>query len=72
MVTFVNDMVTFIDDDIELKPCPFCGSTAGLYVSYEGRYAVRCNYCRIGTTLMKNEQDAIELWNHREEVTNND
>lgn len=40
-------MVTFIDDDdIELKPCPFCGSTAGLYVSYEGRYAVRCNYCR--------------------------
>ena len=36
------------------------------------RYAVRCNYCRIGTTLMKNEQDAIELWNHREEVTNND
>lgn len=64
-------MVTFIDDDdIELKPCPFCGSTAGLYVSYEGRYAVRCNYCRIGTDLTKNEQDAIELWNHRTEVTN--
>lgn len=34
-------MVTFIDDDdIELKTCPFCGSTAGLYVSYEGRYTV--------------------------------
>ena len=32
-------MVTFIDDDdIELKPCPFCGSTAGLYASYEGMY----------------------------------
>ena len=73
MVTFVNDMVTFIHDDgIELKPCPFCGSTAGSYVSYQGRYVDRCNYCRIGTTLMKNEQDAIELWNHREEVTNND
>ena len=48
-------MVTFIDDDdIELKPCPFCGSTAGLYASYEGMYAVRCNYCRIGTVLIKN------------------
>lgn len=65
-------MVTFIDDDdIELKPCPFCGSTAGLYASYEGMYAVRCNYCRIGTVLIKNEQDAIELWNHRTEVTDN-
>lgn len=64
-------MVTCIDDDdIELKPCPFCGSTAGLYASYEGMYAVRCNYCRIGTVLIKNEQDAIELWNHRTEVTN--
>lgn len=41
--------------DIELKPCPFCGSTAGLYVSYEGRYAVRCNYCRIGTVLIKKQ-----------------
>ena len=66
-------MVTFIDDDdIELKPCPFCGSTAELYVSYEGRYTVRCNYCRIGTVLTKNEQDAIELWNHKTEVTDND
>lgn len=66
-------MVTFIDDDdIELKPCPFCGSTAGLYVSYEGRYAVQCNYCCIGTIHMKNKQDAIELWNHRTEVTDND
>lgn len=66
-------MVTFIDDDdIELKTCPFCGSTAGLYVSYEGRYTVGCNYYRIGTVLTKNEQDAIELWNHRTEVTDND
>lgn len=38
MVTRHTTMVTMvtIDDDIELKPCPFCGSTAGLYVSYEG------------------------------------
>lgn len=38
MVTRHTTMVTMvtIDDDIELKPCPFCGSTAGLYVSYFG------------------------------------
>lgn len=58
--------------DIKLKPCPFCGSTAGLYESYDGRYVVQCNYCTIGTIHMKNEQDAIELWNHRTEVTDND
>ena len=58
------------NDEANQKPCPFCGSTAGLYASYEGMYAVRCNYCRIGTVLIKNEQDAIELWNHRTEVTN--
>ena len=74
MVTRHTTMVTTvtIDDDIELKSCPFCGSTAGIYVSYEGEYVVRCDYCRIGTVLTKNEQDAIELWNHRTEVTNND
>lgn len=74
MVTRHTTMVTTvtIDDDVKLKPCPFCGSTAGLYVSYEGMYAVRCDYCRIGTVLTKNEQDAIELWNHRTEVTDND
>ena len=74
MVTRHTTMVTTvtIDDDIELKPCPFCGSTAGIYVSYEGEYVVRCDYCRIGTVLTKNEKDAIELWNHRTEVTDND
>ena len=58
--------------DIKLKPCPFCGSTAGLYESYDGRYVEQCNYCTIGTIHMKNKQDAIELWNHRTEVTDND
>nr|DAD99535.1 MAG TPA: restriction alleviation protein [Siphoviridae sp. ctckI12] len=33
---------------------------------------MRCNYCCIGTVLTKNEQDAIELWNHRTEVPYND
>lgn len=58
--------------DIILKRCPFCGSTAGLYENYDGSYIVQCNCCCIGTIHMKNKQNAIELWNHRTEVTNND
>lgn len=58
--------------DIKLKPCLFCGSTAGLYVSYDGRYVVQCNYCSIRTIHMKNKQNAVDLWNRRTEVTDND
>jgi Lar family restriction alleviation protein len=58
--------------DIKLKRCPFCGSTAGLYENYDGSYIVQCNYCCIGTIHMKNKQNAIKLWNHRTEVTDND
>lgn len=58
--------------EIKLKRCPFCGSTAGLYESYDGGYVVQCNYCCIGTIHMKSKQKAIELWNHRTEVTDND
>lgn len=66
-------METMETIDIKLKHCPFCGSTAGLYVRYDGRYyVVRCNRCRIGTIHMKSKQKAIEFWNHRTEVTDND
>lgn len=58
--------------DIKLKPCPFCGSTARLYVSYDSRYVVQCGYCHIGTIHMKNKQKAIELWNHRTKVLDDD
>lgn len=61
-----------VTTDAKLKPCSFCGSTAWLYASYDGRYVVQCNYCCIGTIHIKNKQDAIELWNHRTEVTDND
>jgi hypothetical protein len=55
----------------EFSDCSRCLFYSGdkTSTSYEGRYAVRCNYCRIGTDLTKNEQNAIELWNHRTEVS---
>lgn len=52
---------------IKLKHCPFCGYTAGLYMSYDGLYVVQCNFCNIGTIHMSDKNRAIEIWNRREQ-----
>ena len=57
--------------DIKLKPCPFCGFAARTHKDYYG-YVVQCTNCRITTVHEKNKWDAIELWNHRTEVPDND
>lgn len=46
---------------IKLKRCPFCGSTAGLYESYDGMYVVQCNYCSIGTIHMRFAAIAVHI-----------
>ena len=59
----------------ELKPCPCCGSSNGLYVLLEdehGRWSVFCDMCK---TSFHNENhcdtrdDAISAWNRRAERT---
>lgn len=57
-------------NDIELKPCPFCG-TAGeslLVEHLEGTirnpsYRVRCDNC--GASSRYTDQDCREVWNTR-------
>ena len=57
----------------ELKPCPCCGSSNGLYVLQEdecGEWSVFCDTCK---TSLHNENhcdtrdDAISAWNRRME-----
>jgi Lar family restriction alleviation protein len=58
--------------EIELKPCPFCGSKAQRLTStpfymmpqYRGRRAILCVDCGV-IMLGNDERKATELWNRR-------
>jgi len=49
----------------ELKPCPFCGGEAEVWVSdVTDRAVIYCKVC--DARIMKpNEREAIEAWNWR-------
>lgn len=58
------------DNEIKLKPCPFCGGEATLYV---GNFdVVRCVtpckivcLCGVSTGVCRTKEEAIEAWNRR-------
>jgi Lar family restriction alleviation protein len=64
-----------MNDTDKLKPCPFCGGQAILYVSPQGGICVMCWKCRVQTpnrvdcldfTKPTNAtKQAIEAWNRR-------
>lgn len=52
----------------ELKPCPFCGSTAVVLVNVAaGEYLASCNTLECGATgsMGHSHAQAVELWNTR-------
>jgi hypothetical protein len=64
---------------MELKPCPFCGDGAGYnsrrewnmdenhkVVTVSERYKIACRSCFCGTPWLFYEEDAVEMWNRRE------
>ena len=59
----------------ELKPCPFCGSSNGLYVLQEDEYGEWIVFCDMCKTSLHNENhcetryDAVSAWNRRAERT---
>ncbi|MBQ7220734.1 MAG: Lar family restriction alleviation protein [Synergistaceae bacterium] len=55
------------EQDVELKPCPFCGSEELSVVHAPNGCLVRCRQCAVSTTLCSTEQEASDLWNNRKE-----
>lgn len=49
--------------DIELKPCPKCGSTSVKYFEYDDGYSVFCRRCQFELYPHKLEKFAAEEWN---------
>ena len=49
----------------ELKPCPFCGGEASMYIAYDDGYYVCCDECGCGLPVYNTEEEAIEAWNRR-------
>ena len=52
----------------DLLPCPFCGGTAlGSFV--DGKFVIRCQFCRAQGALGSTSTLAIAAWNKRVQKT---
>lgn len=56
-------------NEIELKPCPFCGAPAEIRETSGHDYFVKCTGCGARTrNHQENQNGAVERWNRRKEV----
>jgi len=57
-----------MSDPSKIKPCPFCGSSATIWM-YKNFYVVECDNeycgCQYGHNMELTEDEVIELWNKR-------
>lgn len=58
--------------ETELKPCPFCGSKASIvhdkpFRGNEPTYhpVVACTNCKAAMGYFRDNQEAVNAWNHR-------
>ena len=60
--------------DKNLEPCPFCGSEAEIVElkTWEGSFYVHCPNCGIEQGYRYPYEEAVEQWNMREGVRNED
>lgn len=55
-----------MSEQVELKPCPFCGheAVATQYV-VGGRDLVQCTFCSVKTPATNSRKEAVKSWNSR-------
>ena len=63
-------MTTMKTNDVELKPCPFCGSTATVWgINGYEFCSVECDNeecgCVYGDNLQLSYEEVVEAWNKR-------
>ena len=52
-----------MNNDIKLKPCPFCGGEAIIDGCDETLWIVICKECNASIGYKETEQEAIDAWN---------
>lgn len=61
-----------MSENVELKPCPFCGGEAKCYDyaptwATTHKWVVECSICGGTTSPCKTKKKAIEAWNRRKD-----
>ena len=58
-----------MNNDIKLKPCPFCGGRAIIDGCDDTLWIVICKECNASIGYKETEQEAIDAWNSRVQPT---
>lgn len=58
-----------MNNDIKLKPCPFCGGKAIVDGCDDTLWIVICKECNASIGYKETEQEAIDAWNTRKGET---
>jgi len=69
MLTDLTRDAEYLQKNLQIKPCPFCGGTPELIIDQYGCF-FQCPSCGGRVERSCNESAAIKFWNNRAEIDN--